>query len=66
MTTEKKPKRVSKPKVEKTIETIEFSPKKLYKMEALKGAKHLIEGRVYEVYGNIAEELHKKGFAKVL
>ncbi len=65
MTTEKKPKRASKPKTEEVVKTIEFMPNQLYKMEALKGAKHLIEGQVYEVNGKIAEELFKKGYAKL-
>jgi hypothetical protein len=65
MTTEKKPKRVSKPKTEEVVQKIEFMPNQLYKMEALKGAKHLIEGQVYEVKGEIAKELYKKGYAKL-
>lgn len=42
-----------------------FDVNKTYKVEAEKGAKHLIEGRVYEVSGEIARELIKKGVAKL-
>jgi hypothetical protein len=62
--TTRKPKQtetVSEPKAE-----ITFVTHKVYKMEALPGAKYLIEGKVYEVSGDIARELHKKGYAKLV
>jgi hypothetical protein len=53
-----------KPKAEKT-EAPTFELNKVYQMIALKGAKHLVEGKVYELTGEIAKELYKKGYAKL-
>jgi hypothetical protein len=43
-----------------------FDVHKIYKVEAVPGAKHLIEGRIYEVTGELARELIKKGVAKLI
>lgn len=44
----------------------DFDVNKTYSVEGLSGAKHLIKGQVYEVSGEIAKELIKKGVAKLV
>jgi hypothetical protein len=67
MATEKPTKttRAKKPTVE-AIEVVEFNVNKLYKLEAQTGARYLKAGKIYEVTGEIAKELVKKGFAKLV
>lgn len=67
MAEKKTSKKASTPKVkkEKTEETI-FLINETYKVEALKGNKHLIEGKVYEVSGEIAKILIDRGLAKLV
>lgn len=68
MATEKKTTRKPKqtePKTEVKAK-VTFVTNGVYKMKALPGAKYLIEGRVYEVSGDIARELYKKGYAEIV
>ena len=62
--TTRKPKQ-TEPKAEVKAE-VTFVTSGVYNMKALPGAKYLIEGRVYEVSGDIARELYKKGYAEIV
>jgi len=67
MATEKPTKttKAKKPTTE-VVQDIEFNVNELYRLEALKGARYLKAGIIYEVTGEIAKELVKKGFAKLV
>lgn len=66
----KAPRATKKPKVNDLENKMEnptvFDVNKTYKVEAVPGAKHLIEGRVYEVTGELAKELIQKGVVKLV
>ncbi len=67
MATEKPTKTTKAKKTTAAVEEVmEFNVNKLYKLEAQEGARYLKAGKIYEVTGEIAKELVKKGFAKLV
>jgi len=63
-------KKTSKPRTKKATpkkkEVIEFDLRKKYDVECIKEGSTLIKGKTYNVTGEIAGILHKKGLIKVL
>jgi hypothetical protein len=63
-------KKTSKPRTKKAApkkkEVIEFDLRKKYDVECIKEGSTLIKGKTYNVTGEIAGILHKKGLIKVL
>lgn len=62
-------KKTSKPKTKKATpkaKSVEFDLRKKYDVECIKEGSTLVKGKVYNVTGEIAGILHKKGLIKVL
>lgn len=71
MTEKKTNKKPTTPKkaVKKEVEVVElpkFDVRKTYKIQATEGNKHLKNGQIYEVTGELAEVLVKRGTAKLV
>lgn len=64
--TDKSAKSLKKDLLKKVELPSDFDVNKTYSVEGLSGAKHLIKGKIYEVSGEIAKELIKKGVAKIV